>query len=106
MVPIEPANGDVQATQQRLAAASLRLSMILDNQWKAYLAIPPEAVGGPRPPTAESLALTIARFQNVTTNPQFNALAQRPEFLETLQLLQQLSNQVGRTTITLPPPPR
>src|SRR5262249_7497023 len=80
-------NRDVQA---KLATASQQLSAILDDRWKAYLALPPEVFGGPRPPSIESLAQALNRYQEVSTNPQFSNLAQRPEFAETYQLLKQM----------------
>ncbi len=39
-------------------------------------------------------------------NPQYAALASRPEFAETLQLLQQMIAATPRPALALPPPPQ
>lgn len=105
--PIEVGPADtLAATQARLAAASQRLGGIVDERWRAYLALPAEVYGGDRPPSPEAVAQAVQRFQAVAANPQYAALAQRPEFAETFGLLQAYSSMTARPTLALPPPPR
>jgi lipid-binding SYLF domain-containing protein len=96
---------DPRALQQRLAVASQRLGGVVDDRWKGYLALPAEVYGGDRSPSAEALTQALGRFQTVASDPQYAALAQRAEFTETHQLLQQLITLTAQPPIALPPPP-
>lgn len=104
--PVEVAANDPRSVQARLAASSQRLGGIVDERWRAYLALPAEVYGGDRPPAPEAMAQAVARFQAVANNPQYAPLAQRPEFAETLGLLQQYLSLTARPTLALPPPPQ
>lgn len=103
-----PAAGapDPRAIQQSLAASSQRLGMLVDAQWQAYLAFPPETYGIERAPTADGLQQTLARFQAIAADPKFAVLTQRPEFADTYRLAQELLGALPKPAITLPPPPR
>lgn len=100
------AAADPRVVQQNLAAASQRLGALVDAQWQAYLAFPPETYGIERAPNVEALTQTLARFQAVAANPQYAPLAQRPEFVETFRLAQELLAALPKPALALPPPPR
>jgi len=92
--------------RQQLAAASQRLAGIVDEAWRNHLALPAEAYGGDAMPSVENLELALSRFQAVAAHPEYAALASRPEFTETTQLLQQMISLLPRPALALPPPPQ
>lgn len=97
---------DVQAVRRGLADSSRRLSTILDDGWRRYLALPSEVYGTDRLPPVDMLRQSVNRFDGVATNPQYQLLAQRPEFQETHALLRKLyAHQMPSPPLTLPPPP-
>ena len=95
-----------QVAREQLAAASQRLGAMVDVPWRNYLALPAETYGGPNMPALDGLEQALVKFQTVAGSPQYAALAARPEFKETLQLLQQMIAATPRPAITLPPPPQ
>jgi SH3 domain-containing YSC84-like protein 1 len=102
-----PGSSEAELRAQ-LAAASQRLHALLDEQWRGFLALPPSIQHGALPPDMDSLRQTVTRFDTVAQDPQFAALAQRPEFQTVHQLLRGYLN--ARTTaitspLSLPPPP-
>jgi lipid-binding SYLF domain-containing protein len=92
--------------QQQLVDSSRRLTAILDEQWRSYLALPADVYANDRQPARESLLKALDHFDAVAGNPQYQSLNQRPEFQETHVLLQQF---VGAgdvpAALELPPPP-
>ena len=69
-----PASGgvaDAQAVQRELADSSRRLSAILDEDWRKYLAMPAEVYGTDRLPSVDLLRQSLNRFDRVATNPQY-----------------------------------
>ena len=82
-----PGVADLQAVRQQLAAASLGLHTILDNNWRSYLAMPPEVYAGDRPAPMDKLQQTLVHFDAVVRDPQYALLAQRAEFRATQQWL-------------------
>jgi lipid-binding SYLF domain-containing protein len=96
---------DAQAVCRQLAASSQRLTAIVDQQWKGFLALPAETYSADRLPTREAVTDVLARYQSVVGRPEYAALTSRPEFTETLQLLQQLLAAMPTPTVSLPAPP-
>jgi hypothetical protein len=100
---------DPQGLRGQLANSSQRLATIVDNTWKTYLALPAEVYAADRRPTTESLRASLARFDAVAGNPQYQGLSQRAEFQNTWHLLQQyvaMQQTMAMPTMALPPPPR
>jgi uncharacterized protein (TIGR03067 family) len=81
--PPQKGSADLNALRQELAAASLRLHTIVDGNWRSYLEMPAEIYAGDRPPSAQSLQPTLAHFDAVARDPEYAALARRPEFRAT-----------------------
>jgi len=104
-----PGAGNVahgQVAQQTLADASRRLAAILDLNWRQYLALPAEVYGTDRQPSLELLQKSLAKFDRVATEPQYQSLAQRTEFQQTHALLRaRCAEQAASARLTLPPPP-
>jgi lipid-binding SYLF domain-containing protein len=101
------AQAEIVALRQQLAQAAPPLYGLLDPQWQTFLALPLEIFHGDAVPTPESLQLSLQRFDSVATNPQYQPLAQRPEFQTVHGLLRQYVNlqTLPDTTLPLPPPP-
>ena len=77
----------------------------VDDQWKAFLALPANWENAPAIPTSEVNAI-LARYERVATNPEFANLRAMPSFDRALMLLRALAAQAPqRTTLALPPPP-
>jgi hypothetical protein len=94
--------------RQRLAANASALYRLLDQQWRAFLALPAEVFAEGPPPTAQALAHSLRNFDVVASEAHYRALAQRPEFLATHQLLKQYVQQrtaSATASLSLPPPP-
>jgi hypothetical protein len=112
-----PANGvaDPTATHQNhldlvqaeLARAATALSPLLDESWRRYLAMPAEVFQQGARPSAASVEATLARFNAVARNRQYQALTSRPEFHNTHRLLQSLHEDLTAAAhhLSLPPPP-
>jgi SH3 domain-containing YSC84-like protein 1 len=97
---------EAQNLQRQLADSSRRLSAILDESWKRYLALPTELYATDHRPPIEAVTQSLARFNAVAANPQYQSLSQRAEFQETLNLLRKYSAlQTPSPTLALPPPP-
>ena len=96
---------DLQPLRLQLAAASQRLGALVAEPWRSYLALPAETYGGDRMPSRDGLVQALAKFQSVAAHPEYGALTSRPEFGETLRLLEQLVAAMPAPTLVLPPPP-
>jgi SH3 domain-containing YSC84-like protein 1 len=105
-LPASSGAASVPAVQRELADSSRRLTAILDAEWKKYLALPAEVYTADRRPTADALQQSLSKFDRVATSPQYQALAQRPEFQEAHTLLKKLcAPQTPVSPLALPPPP-
>ncbi len=104
----EPYFSETDHMRDQLATVAPELFEQLDDQWDAYLALPAEVFTGQGHPDPEALAQTLARFEHVTGNPQYRALAENPQFQSTYGLLKHYESLLVRRTETLqlPSPPQ
>ena len=103
-----PAPADPESLRRQLAASARQLDTILDQHWKAFLALPPDVYSGNRPINVAALGQSLSRFESVAWNPQYQALTQRPEFSATHELLKrcvQTPPPSASPALSLPPPP-
>jgi lipid-binding SYLF domain-containing protein len=102
-----PAVPDADAIKPQLAEASRKLSLIVDDTWRRYLALPAE-VFGPGQPSQEAMAATLAKYDRIAREPGYRALSQRGEFRSVHELLlryqQSLPSPISLPD--LPPPPK
>jgi lipid-binding SYLF domain-containing protein len=100
--------GDAEATRQQLAAASTQLFTNLDDNWKNYLALPPEVYMPNQVPSPQATQQALQKYEDVGRNPQYAALGARPEFQQTLAVLHKLSDvrTASNAPLQLGPPPR
>jgi lipid-binding SYLF domain-containing protein len=99
---------DADALRGELATSAGKLNPLLDQSWRRYLALPAEVYQTGRHPSAEALALTLKRYENVATTPDYRALAARPEFQAAHSRLRAYHDALaGAATpqLALPPPP-
>jgi lipid-binding SYLF domain-containing protein len=103
--PSQPS--EIEATRQQLDAASRQLAAILDDNWKRYLALPPELYMPSVALVPQNIQIAIARYDDIARRPEYAALYTRPEFQETRRLLARLGElqQTQTTSLQLPPPP-
>jgi len=96
------------ALRQQVADSSRALFAMLDDRWKAYLALPDEVFAGANPPSHAALSQTLSRFDTVAAGAEYQVLTRRPEFQATHRLLRQYvlarTPQVG-ARLDLPAPP-
>lgn len=98
---------ETSSLRQELVDSSLRLHGILDREWQVFLALPAETFEPNATPTAEGLRSSLARFDKVALDPQYQNLAKRPEFQETHTLLKRFAAGSSPTArLALPPPPQ
>jgi len=97
----------LDAVQAELAQSATALSPLLDESWRRYLAMPAEVYQKGTRPSPVSVDATLARFNAVARNRQYQALTSRPEFHNTHRLLQSLHEDFAAAThqLSLPPPP-
>lgn len=108
-MPTQSALG-VDQLRMELAAASNRLGGMLDDQWKAYLALPKQVFEQGPHPTPQALKACIARYDQVAGNATYAPLTQRPDFQHVHGLLITYADSLAAMAaengaLSLPPPP-
>jgi lipid-binding SYLF domain-containing protein len=100
--------GNPEVARQQVDRASRQLSANLDENWKRYLALPPEMYTPNQVPNPQVVQQAVARYEDVSRRPEYAALYTRPEFQETLRSLRELGDvrTASHTSPALPPPPR
>lgn len=103
-----PARPDkLEAARQQLDASSRQLAASLDDDWKKFLALPPEIYIPNHSPSVQSIEQAISRYEQVSEDPQFSSLTSQPAFQATLSGLWKLGEQLqgSEQKMRLPPPP-
>ena len=107
-----PATAD--QLRQSLVEASRRLDPLVDENWRKFLALPPQVFASPpagQPADQAELTAAVGRYDRVAQDPKYRALAERPEFRATHDLLRRyLAASTAAATPgpglgQLPPPP-
>jgi hypothetical protein len=101
------ATTEADALRGQLAQVARQLSTLLDPQWRTYLGLPSEVFTGNSHPSVEALRRSLSHFDTVGKDPQYRALAARPEFQSTYGLLQHYVGVLAqdKPALNLPPPP-
>jgi hypothetical protein len=107
-MPAGQRSGDVEATRQELEKSSRQLAANLDENWKRYLALPPEVYVPNQVPNPQALQQAVSRYEDVARRPEYVALQSRPEFQDALRSLRRLSEvrTAANSSLDLPPPPK
>jgi lipid-binding SYLF domain-containing protein len=108
-VPAGQGGGDAEAARQQLDRSYRQFAASLpSDEWRRYLAPPPEVNTPNAVPSPQALQQVTSRYETVSRDPQFAALNSRPEFQEALRSLKRLGEvrTASNTTLQLPPPPR
>jgi hypothetical protein len=100
--------GDAEAARQQLDRSSKQLFANLDENWKRFLALPPEVYTPNGAPNPQALQKATANYEEVTRRSEYAALSSRPEFQESLRSLKRLGEvrTASNASSQLPPPPR
>jgi hypothetical protein len=100
-------SGDAEATRQQLAAASNQLATSLDENWKRYLALPPEVYIPNKVPNPQATQQALDRYEDIARQPQYAALQAKPEFQQAVSSLRRLNDvrTASNNSLALPPPP-
>lgn len=83
------------SVRAELAARNAQLQALLDDNWRRFLALPTEVLSETAAPNLPALTDAIGRYETILRDPQYQTLAQRPEFratLETLRRYRELSS--------------
>ncbi|HVX60067.1 MAG TPA: lipid-binding SYLF domain-containing protein [Pirellulales bacterium] len=99
---------DLDIARQAAVQAVDRLYVRLDDRWKAYFALPANFGDARQRPDVSALNASLARFDGVAQDSQYQALWQQPEFKATHQFLQEyvrLLDAAPAPKLALPPPP-
>jgi lipid-binding SYLF domain-containing protein len=109
-VPAGTRSADTEGARQQLDSAWRQLSANpgLSEDWKRYLALPPDVSSPNSVPNPQAMQQALQHYQDVARQPQYQALTSRPEFQQALASLQRLSDArvASNTALQLPPPPR
>jgi lipid-binding SYLF domain-containing protein len=108
VTPQPPPDNQAESLRVELARSATVMTGVLDENWRSYLALPVEIYRGGQP-SPDSVRSALMRYDAIASDPQYRALARRPEFQATHDLLNayhgSLAGQAG-PTLALPPPPR
>jgi SH3 domain-containing YSC84-like protein 1 len=98
---------EVDVLRGQLAQASAAMYDLVDDSWRAYLALPTEVYAQSAHPPAEALRASLARFDAVAADQRYQALAGRAEFQSVHTLLKNYfrSLTAAAAPLQLPPPP-
>jgi len=99
---------EADTLRTELARSMGSLSPLLDDNWRRYLALPAEVHQSGRHASPAALQATLQRFDSITKDSRYRALADRGEFQATYGLLQAYASTLsadGRAQLALPPPP-
>ncbi|MEX0642096.1 MAG: lipid-binding SYLF domain-containing protein [Pirellulales bacterium] len=107
MPAVPEAPGKIEAARQQLDAASRQLAASLDDNWKKYLALPPEIYIPYHTPNPQVLQQALSRYEEISRNPKYAVLTGRPDFQATLKAMWRLAELQtdANTPLQLPPPP-
>ncbi len=98
---------DADVLRGQLAQIAPELFELLDDPWRAYLALPASLFLEGEHPGPIELQRVAAHFDVVATDPRFRQLAARPEFQSVYGILKhyQQSFTAPSSALQLPPPP-
>lgn len=98
----------IEGLRRSLNQSDEQLQALLSPEWQNYLALPAELEQPGSVPNPEARAQILRRFALVNSSPEYQHLAQRPEFKNTYELLVEIDKALSgsRVTLKLPSPPR
>jgi lipid-binding SYLF domain-containing protein len=98
---------EAELVRRQLARMAPEMYEHLDDQWKAFLALPAEIFSGAGNPNLEELQQSVNRFESVRADSKYASLTQRPEFQSTYGILRHYVAVLDKqdAPLDLPPPP-
>ena len=94
----------LKRARQQLETPSRQMSANLDDNWKNYLALPPEVYMPNQVPSPQAMQQALQRYEDVARNPEYAALQVRPEFQQTLAALRRMGEVRTASNTSLPAP--
>ena len=108
-VPVPNGVQDPLEQPRTVVLANARaLGRLLSNDWRRYLALPPELSTPGRTPDPQAVRGVLDRFNAVSRDPRYRDLAQRAEFVATRDALSRYYEALTPSNappLNLPPPP-
>jgi lipid-binding SYLF domain-containing protein len=105
----QPVAADAEMLRLELARSAEALKSLVDRDWQKYLQLPDEVADRGKHPSVRSLAAAAGRYDAVAGDARYRALAERPEFQATRELLraylETLNAESPSPKLALPPPP-
>lgn len=97
----------IEGLRRALNQNAGQLHSLLSPEWRRYLALPNELQQPGVLPPPEAVSRLVQRFTLVKNSPDYQHLAQRPEFESTYEVLTEYERALlgTRPTLQLPPPP-
>jgi lipid-binding SYLF domain-containing protein len=102
------AGASAEELRSRLASDAIKLQALLDRRWQEHLALPAEVFSTDKHPSAESLRVTLEKFDRIAADARYRGLQQRSEFQATHEDLRQYAGAIAppaASPLDLPPPP-
>lgn len=98
----------IEGLRRSLLQNAAQLHALLSPEWRQYLAIPTELQHPGVSPSPEAMTKLIGHFAAINTSPDYQQLAQRPEFQHTYEVLREYEKAISgsRPALQLPPPPK
>lgn len=91
--------------RKQLADASAALSLLLNEGWRGYLALPAEVYRPDQQPSLDVLQHALGRYDKVAQDVRYRAIAERPEFQKTHRLLHEYVAEFSSSSESLELPP-
>ncbi len=97
----------IEGLRRSMIQSAGQLHASLNPEWRRYLALPHEFQQPGVIASPESLAKALQHYGSVNANPEYQKLAQNPDFQRTLESLieYEKATQASSPTMILPPPP-
>lgn len=98
----------IEGLRRSMIQSAGQLHASLNPEWRRYLALPHELQQPGVIASPESLAKALQHYGHVNKSPEFQKLAQHPEFQRTYELLVEYerATQTATQPLILPPPPQ
>jgi lipid-binding SYLF domain-containing protein len=107
--PVSPISSPrvIEGLRRSLIQHAGQLHAQLSPDWRRYLGLPQELEESGRIPSTDTLSELRDHYANVASKPEYQQLAQHPEFQRTYELIIEYEKAIAAThpILQLPPPP-
>ena len=82
--------------RSQLTASYDRLAATISDDWRTFLALPPEVYSGGDPPSPDALQKSLKHYDVIAKDNSYRSIAERSDFQPTYQLLQQYAAELSK----------